>query len=91
MRAVQVGMTSSRPPVIPPGRRSMINSTRIASTASVTPSRRWRWIGPTPSPFSSRPITSWMVETVSVPITAPDRLLIPPTTSIAIKKNVMWK
>ena len=59
-----------------------------ASPTSRRPGRDGMWSAPMSAPCSTRCRISAMNEIVSEPITAPDRLVIPPTTSMARVVNV---
>ena len=78
---------SSRPPVSPDGRRISIRAISAPSMTSRDPSGRSS-VKPTPIPSSAFPSTESRPLTASAPTTAPQRLVIPPTTSIASVRNV---
>src|ERR687897_578951 len=71
---------SSFPPVIPDGRSTRISAISAPTTTSRLPSGK--------APRSASESRESRALTESAPTTAPQRLVIPPTTSIASVRNV---
>ena len=88
MRASRRGSRSSRPPVRPEGRRISTSAMIAARKTSRVPDGRSSL-----SPSTCTPFSAWLRNessplTASAPTTAPQRLVSPPTTSIASVRKV---